>query len=167
MQLWIPPPVVISTVNQQLLGQIVQTARGRRRWGYPMIHDALRPQYPKVNHKRIYRLYRQEGVAIRKRKKTKRVGARLPKVAASAVNQTWSMDFVSDAIARPSAIARRIKCLTVADGFSHEFVDITADFGIGGDYLPRLLDSAAQFRGYPKAVRTNNGPEFISRAFMT
>ena len=64
------------------------------------------------------------------------------------------MDFVSDAVARPGAISRRIKCLTVADDFSHECVDITADFGIGGHYVTRLLDRAATFRGYPQAVRT-------------
>ena len=92
---------------------------------------------------------------------------RVPLVAALAVNQTRSMDFVSDAIARPGAVSRRIKCLTVADDFSHECVDITADFGIGGHYVTRLLDRAATFRGYPKEVRTDNGPEFTCRAFMT
>ena len=53
-------PVVISTFNQELLGKIVQTAHQRRRWGYRMIHDALRPQCPGINHKRIYRLYSLE-----------------------------------------------------------------------------------------------------------
>ena len=61
-----------------------------------------------------------------------------------AVNQTWSMDFMSDAIARPGAVSLRIKCLTVADDFSHECVDITAEFGIGGAYVTRLLDPADQ-----------------------
>lgn len=68
------------------------------------------------------------------------------------------MDFVSDAINQPGAVSRRIKCLTVADDFSHECVDITTDFGIGGEYVTRLLDRAATFRGYPEAVRTDNGP---------
>ena len=57
--------------------------------------------------------------------------------------------------------------MTVADDFTRECVDITADFGIGGHYVTRLLDRAATFRGYPKAVRTDNGPEFTCRAFMT
>jgi putative transposase len=57
--------------------------------------------------------------------------------------------------------------LTVADDFTHECVDITTDFGIVGRYLTRLLDRAATFRGYPKTVRTYNGPEFTCRAFMT
>ena len=72
------------------------------------------------------------------------------------------MDFVSDSLAN----SRRIKCLTVADDFSHECVDIATDYGIGGQYVTRLLDRAALFRGYPSAVRTDNGPEFTSRAFM-
>ncbi len=156
-----------SSLNQQLSAQIVHTAHERRRWGYRMIHDALRPQYPAINHKRVYRLYRQEGLAIRKRKKSKYLGQRTPLVAAQALNQTWSMDFVSDAVARPGAPVRRIKCLTVTDDFSRECVDIAVDFGMGGGYVTRLLDQAAQFRGYPQAVRTDNGPEFTSRAFMT
>jgi putative transposase len=156
-----------SALNVELREQIVQTAHKRRRWGYRMIHDVLRPQYPDINHKRVYRIYTAEGLSIRKRKKAKRIGVRVPLVAAMMLNQTWSMDFVSDAIARPGAVSRRIKCLTVADDFSHECVDITADFGIGGAYVTRLLDRAATFRGYPKEVRTDNGPEFTSRAFMT
>ena len=58
------------------------------------------------------------------------------------------MDVVSDALARPDAVWRRIKCLTVADDFTRECVDVTADFGIGGTYVTRLLDRAATFRGY-------------------
>ena len=54
-----------------------------------MIHDVLRPQYPGINHKRIYRTYTAEGLSIRKRKKTKCVGVRVPLVAALAVKQTW------------------------------------------------------------------------------
>ena len=79
-----------------------------------------------------------------------------------AVNHTWSMNFVSDAICRPGVISRRIKCLTVADDFTYECVDIAADFGIGGHYVTRLLDRAATFRGYPKTVRTDNGPSSLA-----
>src|SRR5690606_216018 len=61
---------------------------------------------------------------------------------------------------------RRLKCLTVADDFTHESVDITVDHGISGAYVVRVLDQAAQFRGYPRAVRTDNGPEFTSRIFI-
>ena len=70
-------------------------------------------------------------------------------------------------INRPGAVSRRIKCLTVKDDFTRECVNITEGFGIGGDYVTRLLDRAATFRGYPQAVRTDNGPEFTCQAFMT
>jgi putative transposase len=66
------------------------------------------------------------------------------------------MDFVSDAINRAGAVSRRIKCLTVADDFSHECVDIPADFGIGGDYVTRLLDRAAMFHGHPYSAFTKD-----------
>ena len=72
------------------------------------------------------------------------------------------MDFVSDSLAN----GRRLKCLTVADDFSQEAVDIAVDYGISGQCVIRLLDQAAQFRGYPAAVQTDNGPEFTSRAFI-
>ena len=138
-----------SILSAELHNKIVETAHPRRRWGYRMIHDVLHPQFPVINHKRVYRLYTAEGLSIRKRKKTKCIGVRVPLVAALAVNQSWSMDFVSDAICRPGAIARRIKCLTVEDDFTHDGVDITADFGIGGHYVTWLLDRALRFGASP------------------
>ncbi len=86
----------------------------------------------------------------------------MPLRLATTVNEVWSMDFVSDSLSK----ARRLKCLTVADDFSHECVDIAVDWGISGEYVTRMLDRSALFRGYPQAVRTDNGPEFTSRAFM-
>ena len=77
-----------SAFNVELREQIVQTAHARRRWGYHMIHDVLRPLYPNINLKWVYRIYAAIRLSIRKRKKTKRVGVRVPLVAALAVNQT-------------------------------------------------------------------------------
>ena len=150
-------------MNQQLSDKIVQIAHARRRFGYRHIHDLLRPAFPGVNHKRVYRLYSQAKLAVRKHKKTKRpLSERMPLQLATTVNEVWSMDFVSDSLAN----GKRLKCLTVADDFSHECVDIAVDYGMSGQYVTRLLDRAATFRGYPSAVRTGNGPEFTSRDFM-
>lgn len=100
---------------------------------------------------------------MRKRKKARRLSSeRVPLTVPTYVNEVWSMDFVSDSLAN----GRRIKSLTVADDFTHECVDIAVDYGISGQYVTRLLDRAAIFRGYPAAVRTDNGPEFTSRAFI-
>ena len=150
-------------MNQDLTNKIVEMAQVRRRFGYRRIHDMLRPEFPGVNHKRVYRLYSQANLAVRRRKKVKQPASeRVPLQLAKNVNEVWSMDFVSDSLAN----GRRIKFLTVADDFSHECVDISVDWGISGQYVTRLLDRAALFRGYPLAVRTDNGPEFTSRAFM-
>lgn len=156
-------PPILSSENAALSAAIIDIAQSRRRFGYRRIHDLLRPEFPDVNHKRVYRLYSAAKLAVKKRRKAKRPATeRIPLQIATAVNEVWSMDFVSDALVN----GRRLKCLTVADDFSHECVDIATDFGISGQYVTRLLDQAARFRGYPKAVRTDNGPEFTSRAFM-
>jgi putative transposase len=154
---------VASAQTAALKTKIVEIAHIRRRFGYRRVHDLLRPDFPGVNHKRVYRLYTEANLTVRKRKKARRPPAeRTPLNIATKVNEVWSMDFVSDSLAN----GRRLKCLTVADDFSHEAVDIAVDYGISGHYVIRLLDQAARFRGYPAAVRTDNGPEFTSRAFI-
>lgn len=156
-------PPEVSPENERLSTAIKTIALERRRFGYRRVHDLLRADFPGINHKRVYRLYRAADLSVRKRKKAKRpLGPRVPLAAARQVNAIWSMDFVSDSLCN----GRRIKCLTVADDFSHECVSLWVDFGMGGHYVTRQLDQAATFRGYPKAVRTDNGPEFTSKAFM-
>jgi len=154
---------VPTPATQALSARLIELAQVRRRFGYRRLHDLLKPEYPSVNHKKVYRLYQEAKLSVRRRRKAKRpVGERQKLLAASAPNHTWSMDFVFDALAN----GRRIKSLTVVDDFTRESVDIAVDHGISGKYVVRLLDQAACFRGYPRAVRTDNGPEFTSRAFI-
>jgi putative transposase len=156
-------PPEADQATMELTSKIVEIAQVRRRFGYPRIHDLLRPEFPGVNHKRVYRLYTEANLTVRKRRKAKRpIAERVPLQLAQSINEVWSMDFVSDSLSN----GRRIKCLTVADDFSHEAVEIAVDYGISGHYVTCILDRAAVFRGYPLAVRTDNGPEFTSRAFM-
>ena len=99
-----------SELNATLGEQIRQTALVRRRFGYRRIHDMLRQQFPGVNHKRIYRLYRQANLTVKKRRKVKRpTQERVPLQLARNINEVLSMDFVSDSLSS----GRRIKCLTV------------------------------------------------------
>jgi putative transposase len=115
--------------TRALAGRIVEIAHERRRFGYRRVHDMVRPEFPGVNHKKVYRIYKEAGLAVRKRRKAKRpLGERQPLTVAHHVNEVWSMDFVSDSLVN----GRRLKCLTVADDFSHEAVEIAVDFGIGG-----------------------------------
>jgi putative transposase len=156
-------PPMMDEQTRQLKAKIIDVAHTRRRFGYRRVHDMVKAQFPGVNHKKIYRLYTEAGLTVRKRKKAKRpIGERQPLKIAQAVNDVWSMDFVSDSLVN----GRRLKCLTVADDFTRESVDIAVDFGIGGAYVVRVLNQAATFKGYPSAVRTDNGPEFTSRVFM-
>jgi putative transposase len=154
-------PAASSASNTALATAIKEVALQRRRWGYRLIGDFLRPKH-RANHKRVWRLYKELGLQVRKRRKKKSGNQRVPLVAAQYANQTWSMDFVSDSLDS----GRRIKCLVVADDYTHECVQIAADFGMGAQYVTRILDEAARFRGYPKALRTDNGPEFTARAFL-
>ena len=123
-------PARASELNTTLSHQITEIAHTRRRRaGYRMIHDLLRPQHPGINHKRIYRLYSEAGRAVRRKVKAKRkrYGERVPLVQAETVNQTWSLDFVSDSL----SMGRRLKFLTVADDFTRECVQMAVDFGMG------------------------------------
>ncbi len=114
-----------------------------------------------MNHKKVYRLYREAGLAVPKRKRRKGIAIeRQPLVLPEAPNQTWSMDFVMDSL----ECGRRIKCLTIVDDFTKECLDIPVANGISGDQVARTLDAIAAFRGYPQAVRTDQGPEFTSKA---
>jgi|GEM_PF-1314758 len=120
---------VPTPATQALPARLIELAQVRRRFGYRRLHDLLKPEFPTVNHKKVYRLYQAARLSVRRRRKAKRpVGERQKLLAACAPNATWSMDFVFDALAN----GRRIKCLAVVDDFTRENVDIAVDHGIGG-----------------------------------
>ena len=149
--------------DHPLRQRIVEMAHERRRFGYRRIADMIRAEGTIVNDKRVYRLYRLEDLAVRKRRGKKRLKLeRVPLHRCTTTNEVWSLDFVSDSLSN----GRRLKCLAITDDYSHECVELAVDFGMGGAYVTRLLDQAATFRGYPSAVRTDQGPEFTCRAFM-
>lgn len=141
--------VVENEPNQVLQAKIIDLAQARRRFGYRRIHDLLRREGVQANHKKIYRLYSEAKLSVRKRRRRKLVTAdRQALYRPTRPNEVWSIDFVMDALAN----GRRIKCLTVVDDFTRECLDITVDFGISGEYVSRVLEHIAQFRGLPKAI---------------
>jgi len=145
----------------QLQARIIDLAHARRRFGYRRIHDLLRREGVQANHKKVYRLYREAALSVRKRRRRKLVMVdRQALSVPDGPNEVWSIDFVMDALAN----GRRIKCLTVVDDFTRECLDIAVDYGISGGYVARVLETIGQFRGLPRAVRTDQGPEFTSRA---
>jgi len=150
-----------NPVNAALQARIGELAHERRRFGYRRIHALLRREGVKANHKRVYRLYHEAGLAVRRRRKRHGVAVeRQPLLLPQAPNQVWSMDFVMDALAN----GRRLKCLTIVDDFTKESVDIVVDHSIPGLYVTRALDQVSRFRGFPQAIRTDQGPEFTGHA---
>lgn len=150
-----------TSANVQLQTQIIDLAQERRRFGYRRIHALLRREGVEVNHKRVYRLYREANLAVKRRKRRKGVAVpREPLLLPSARNEVWSMDFVMDTLAN----GRRLKMLTIVDDCTKEAIDLAVDFGMSGHYVTRVLDQAARFRGYPTAIRTDQGPELTGRA---
>ena len=134
----------------------------RKRFGYRRLHTLLRREGVLVNHKRVHRLYREEGLSLRRRKRKRLTSqGRGPGELATAPDQVWSLDFVSDALAS----GRRIRLLNVVDTFTREALAIEVDTSISGERVARVLDRVIEERGaQPEEIVMDNGPELTSRA---
>ncbi len=130
------------------------------RYGYPTLHDMLSTEGLVVNPKRTYRIYREEGLQVRTKRRKKITRPRIPMLVPDAVNQRWSMDFVSDQLAN----GRRFRVLNIVDDFSRECVLQIVDTSISGQRLARDLDQLE--RPLPKTIVVDNGPEFTSKAMF-
>ena len=142
--------------------RIRDIAQTRMRYGYFRIYILLRREGWVVNQKRVYRLYREDGLSLRLKRPRRHVSAaqRDRQPAALAPNELWSMDFVSDALFD----GRRLRALTVVDAYTREALAIDVDQGIKGEQVVEAMDRIASIRGTPRAIRVDNGPEFISKA---
>ena len=115
-----------------------------------------------MNVKRIYRLYREANLAVR-RQKRKRLERSAPVNALlTAPNQEWGLDFVSDGVAS----GRGMRMLTLVDGYTRECPAIEVGFSVGSQRVTRVLERVIAERGAPKGLRCDNGPEFTSRHFL-
>jgi putative transposase len=131
------------------------------RWGAPILHDVLRAEGLVRNHKRTERLYREEGLALRRKARRKLPAAvRVPLPQASGPDQRWSIDFVHDQLSD----GRRFRSLTIVDEFTRQCLAITVDHSIGGAGVVRTLEQLLGERSKPSLLITDNGPEFTSRA---
>lgn len=136
-------------------------AARRPRYGYRRLAILLRREGWRVNDKRVYRLYRLDGLAVR-RKKRKRLaaGVRRPLPAPTRPHVRWSMDFTRDTL----ATGRPFRTLNIVDDGSRECPVIVVDHGISGERITRELDRVAERRPLPATIVVDNGPEFTSRA---
>lgn len=147
--------------NAELRARIIALAHRHRRHGYRMIHLRLAQVGWAVNVKRVRRLYREENLMVRRRKRKKvAAGDRQPLLRPARANEVWSMDFVFDRLAD----GRALKCLTVVDDATQEAVAVVPDRAISGARVVRILDDIKQQRGLPQVIRSDNGREFCGRA---
>lgn len=143
--------------------RLKELAKQKRRYGYLRLHYHLRKEGLVLNPKRTYRLYREEGLQVYKRKGRRRFkGERVPLQPAQGVNQRWSLDFMSDSL----CTGRRFRTLNVGDDFSRENRGILPDFSISGARMARYLDELGETFGYPDEIVLDNGPECTSKAMF-
>jgi putative transposase len=143
--------------------RIRDLAKTRVRYGYFRIYILLRREGWMVNHKRVYRLYRDDGLSLRLKRPRRHVSAanRERQPAPTAPNELWSMDFVSDALFD----GRRLRALTVVDAYTREALAIEVDQGIKGEQVVDVMTRLAFTRGTPRTIRVDNGPEFVTLDF--
>jgi len=111
-----------------------------------------------VNHKRLYRLYREEGLAVRRRKRKRVSVSRQPTLSPSRLNESWAMDFMSDSLAS----GRRFRIFNVVDALSREGLASEVDTSLPAVRVIQALEEIALLRGYPARITLDNGPEFRS-----
>ena len=147
--------------NDELRELLKVLAAARPRWGQERLQVLIRRRGYLVNHKRTERLYRELGLALRLRKRSKRAsGVRVPAARPTGPNQRWSMDFVSDQF----VTGQRLKCLTLVDDFTKESPGILAGRWISGPGVADFLDYLAGNGPLPNTIVCDNGPEFTSLA---
>ena len=130
------------------------------RYGYKRLCRRLRKNGVIVNHKKVYRLYREEGLMVRKRSRKRLVRRAERPSPPTRPNQRWSMDFTSDQLAD----GRKFRTFNAVDDFSRECLAIRPERSISGAYVARVLTELVKERGRPEVIVLDNGPEFISRA---
>lgn len=132
----------------------------RSRFGYRRLHLLVKREGLQVNHKRVYRVYRAEGLAVRRRVRKRLAGTARPRLDAPTMcNERWSMDFVSDTLAD----GRTFRTLNIVDDFSRECVAIEVDTSLSGRRVSRVLDEVRCSRELPGTIVVDNGPEFAGK----
>jgi putative transposase len=135
----------------------------RRRFGYRRLLILLRREGVELNHKKLFRLYREERLTVRRRGGRKRaIGTRAPMALPERPNQRWSLDFVSDQLSD----GRRFRVLVVVDDFTRECLALVVDTSLSGARVARELDGLVAGRGRPKIIVSDNVTELTSRAIL-
>ena len=149
--------------DTELRARLRELANQRRRFGYRRLYILLRDDGEPSGINRIYRLYREEGLAVRKRRsRRKAVGTRAPILVEARPNARWSLDFVHDQLAG----GRRFRILNIVDEVTRECLAAIPDTSISGKRVARELTSLIERRGKPQMIVSDNGTEFTSNAIL-
>jgi len=149
--------------DEELRRRLRELASQRRRFGYRRLGLMLERQGIRLNRKKLYRLYREERLTVRKRGGRKRaLGTRAPMAIPQARNLRWSLDFVADTLVS----GRRFRILTLVDDFTRECLGLVVDTSLTGLRVARELDRIAELRGYPGMIVSDNGTELTSNAML-
>jgi putative transposase len=137
-----------------------ELAGQRKRFGSPRLHILLKREGLVINHKRTERIYREEGLSLRRKRRRKgAAGIRVMMPTPQKANERWSMDFVTDSI----VTGRRFRALAIIDDYSRECRVIEVDTSLGGVRVVSVLERLSEIRGLPKVITMDNGPEFTGR----
>ena len=149
--------------DADLRGRLKELPSERRRFGYRRLHILLKREGVELNHKKLFRLYREERLTVRRRGGRKRaLGTRAPMAIPQGPNQRWSTDFVQDVLTD----GRRFRLWALVDDFTRECLALVADTSLSGRRVARELDRVVELRGRPCMIVSDNGTEFTSNAML-
>jgi putative transposase len=138
-----------------------ELAAQRKRFGSPRLHLLLKRDGLVINHKRTERIYKEEGLALRRKRRRKgAAGTRVILPSPTKTNERWSMDFVTDSL----VTGRRFRALVIVDDFTRECPAIEVDTSLGGHRVVDVLVRQSEIRGLPEVITMDNGPEFSGKA---
>lgn len=145
--------------SEDLKQEIKEVAMEHRRYGYRRIHLVMKRRGKKINHKKIYRIYKELGLKVLKRGGRKRaIGDRKIERLITRANQCWALDFVHDSLSN----GRKLRLLTVMDTYTRESLKIEVEYSLNGESVLRALEEIIQKRGKPEMILSDNGTEFTS-----
>ena len=150
--------------DQDLEQTMKEMAMKNRRYGYRRIHVLLKRSGQKVNHKKVYRLYRALGLKVLKRGGRKRaIGERKITRLITGANQCWAVDFVHDTLSN----GRKLKLLAIIDTYTRESLKIKVEYSLSGESVINAFDEIIQERGKPRMILSDNGTEFTSNKLFS
>ena len=153
----------VSRKNDEVLRtKLVEAAREKPRWGYRRLQLKLEEKGLHVNHKKMYRVYREAGLPIRRKRRKRLLRAGFVRPAVRGANQEWALDFVHDA----AESGRKFRVLSVIDVYTRECLALEVETSFASRRVTRELEKIVTERGVPEAIRCDNGPESTSRHFL-